>query len=554
MTLLAAIILKVGAALTAALLAALCLRHASAALRHWVLATGIGCAVLMPLFVLVVPAWQLASLPAAGGGVTTDTSFRVSAPAPATAAAVPAIVGQPGVDAVTVIAALWLIGAVAAFAMLAVGLVRLARIARQASPVEQDRCRVIAEAVACDYGIRRPVRLFYGRSPSLLVTWGVTRPAIILPAAARGWSDDRLRVVFCHEMAHIRRCDWATQLSADLLRACYWFNPLTWVACRRLRQESEHACDDAVIAAGVAGPTYAAQIVDLARTFAAHRAAWSPALPVARPSGLERRVRAMLNAQLNRHPLTLRARLLTTVAALGAAIALAGGALFAQGPFATVSGTLFDQQRAVLQGATLVMTNTKTQAKNEVRTDRGGRFELVGLPPGGYALDVRIAGFKPYRAELTLNGELIDRDIVLGVGTLEENITVTGPSAGETVTATPRMLEMLEKRRQAGLTAPCTLSDTPGVGGSIRPPMKIRDVRPLYPPALNDDKVAGTVLMDAVIGIDGNVRDVTVKKSAHPALDRAAGDAVKQWQFTETLLNCVPIEVTMTVTTTFKAQ
>ena len=84
----------------------------------------------------------------------------------------------------------------------------------------------------------------------------------------------------------------------------------------------------------------------------------------------------------------------------------------------------------------------------------------------------------------------------------------------------------------------------PGAGGSIRPPLKIRDVRPIYPPALADADVTGTVLMDATIAVDGSVRNVAVTKSAHQDLDRSAIEAVKQWQFTETLLNCTPVEVT----------
>ena len=91
----------------------------------------------------------------------------------------------------------------------------------------------------------------------MLVTWGLARPKVILPATADEWSDARARVVMSHELAHIRRGDWIVQLSAELLRAFYWFNPLLWVACRRLRLESEHACDDEVMSRGVEGTDYA---------------------------------------------------------------------------------------------------------------------------------------------------------------------------------------------------------------------------------------------------------------------------------------------------------
>ena len=259
----------------------------------------------------------------------------------------------------------------------------------------------------------------------MLVTWGLARPTVILPEAARAWSDDRLRVVLSHELAHVRRGDWGTQLAAELLRAVQWFNPVAWMVCRRLRRESEHACDDAVLNAGVAGPAYATHLLDLARAYSVSRGAWSPALPVARPSGLERRVRAMLDAHLNRRPVTRGTRLATALLFLVLAGAVAGVAVFAQGPFATVAGSISDSMRGALPNATLTMTNSGTKAKNEVRSDSSGRYEFVGLPPGDYVLEASVPGFRNYRSAVAVNGQQLDRDIVMDVATLQETITVT---------------------------------------------------------------------------------------------------------------------------------
>ena len=87
-------------------------------------------------------------------------------------------------------------------------------------------------------------------------------------------------------------------------------------------------------------------------------------------------------------------------------------------------------------------------------------------------------------------------------------------------------------------------------GGVIRPPTKIRNVAPVYPAIAQANHVEGTVILDAVIGENGRVRDVRVLRSL-PLLDRAALDAVRQWQFTPTLLNGEPVPVVMTVTVTF---
>jgi protein TonB len=58
--------------------------------------------------------------------------------------------------------------------------------------------------------------------------------------------------------------------------------------------------------------------------------------------------------------------------------------------------------------------------------------------------------------------------------------------------------------------------------------------------------------MEAVIGTDGAVQEVRTVKGPHPDLEAAAVEAVRQWQFTTTLLNCDPIEVTMHVTVNFQ--
>jgi TonB family protein len=84
--------------------------------------------------------------------------------------------------------------------------------------------------------------------------------------------------------------------------------------------------------------------------------------------------------------------------------------------------------------------------------------------------------------------------------------------------------------------------------------MKLVDVRPVYPDSLKDSRIGGVVTLEAVIGTDGTIRDARVLNSPHPALESAAVVAVRQWQFSPTLLNCTPIEVRMNVTINFIVQ
>lgn len=88
------------------------------------------------------------------------------------------------------------------------------------------------------------------------------------------------------------------------------------------------------------------------------------------------------------------------------------------------------------------------------------------------------------------------------------------------------------------------------VGGSIRAPQKVRDVAPVYSAVAQAARIEGIVILEATIGIDGQVVNARVLRSV-PFLDQPALDAVRQWQFTPTLLNGVPVPVLMTVTVRF---
>jgi protein TonB len=85
------------------------------------------------------------------------------------------------------------------------------------------------------------------------------------------------------------------------------------------------------------------------------------------------------------------------------------------------------------------------------------------------------------------------------------------------------------------------------VGGQIRQPAKLYHVPPIYP----DGSPAGVVRIAVVIGANGYVQETQVTNGAPPALAQSALDAVRQWVFEPTLLNCVAVPVRMNVTVDF---
>jgi protein TonB len=81
--------------------------------------------------------------------------------------------------------------------------------------------------------------------------------------------------------------------------------------------------------------------------------------------------------------------------------------------------------------------------------------------------------------------------------------------------------------------------------------VKTRDVSPVYPSIAQSARVQGVVIIEATIGPDGLVQNARVLRSI-PLLDDAALSAVRQWEFTPTLLNGSPVPVIMTVTVNFQ--
>jgi protein TonB len=89
------------------------------------------------------------------------------------------------------------------------------------------------------------------------------------------------------------------------------------------------------------------------------------------------------------------------------------------------------------------------------------------------------------------------------------------------------------------------------IGGQITTPALVRRVEPTYPEVAALAHVTGVVILEATVGADGCVESVKVLRSRHPLLDKAAHEAVMQWQYSPLVLNGIPTPFVLTVTFTF---
>lgn len=120
----------------------------------------------------------------------------------------------------------------------------ISRLRRQLrpAPIEQ-RTRI--ERMAESFGIRRPVSLFTSPAVSMPLTIGSVKPVVILPPDLSGnLSQGELDSVLAHELAHILRWDYLSNLLQRFIQAALFFHPAVWFIGKQLSIERELACDD----------------------------------------------------------------------------------------------------------------------------------------------------------------------------------------------------------------------------------------------------------------------------------------------------------------------
>ena len=243
----------------------------------------------------------------------------------------------------------------------------------------------------------------------------------------------------------------------------------------------------------------------------------------------------MLNPRINRQAPTQRA--LVMLGAVLLLVTLPAAAVRArQATPAPLAGTIYDVSGGVMPGVEVTLIDA-AQSKRVATSAATGRFEFPAVAPGKYVLSAALPGFGSLRQEIDLSAATDwQRAIIMQIGELRESISI---SASRLPAATPG----------AGQPAPVR------VGGNVRAPRKVFDVKPEYPASMREAGLSGVVPIEAVIGRDGNVSSVRVLSAqAHPDLATAAVDAVRKWRFQPTLLNGAAVDVVMTVSVRFSLQ
>jgi len=286
----------------------------SAAWRHFLWTCALALALLMPIAVELLPSYVQVTLPweAAEPSASdapalvparareADAAWEVRSPRPielATPARPTLTVWQGAII-------MWLVGVLVVVLRNAMAHVGLIRWVRNARPDLSPTWAATLHRVASDATSRRPLRVLESDHTTSPCTFGLLRPAVLLPAAGADWPEAQRRFTLLHELAHVRRLDYLATQIASLACAVHWYNPLVWFAAVQVRKLQEHACDDEVLNAGGTPSDYAQFLVNIAGGARRLSPAFSAAIGMVQRSQLHGRVTAILDGSMTRMPLS----------------------------------------------------------------------------------------------------------------------------------------------------------------------------------------------------------------------------------------------------------
>ena len=512
---------------------------------------------------------------------TTPIGLLPPSSLPAGAHTVP--VAAAAFDWVSLLGWVLVSGIVVRMCWVGIGLWRLRRL-RQAGTIASP-CLLHDEAQDL-VRVRAEIRYVSSGQP---VTFGFRRPVVLLPEMIRAQSDQIQQVVLCHELFHVRRRDWIWVVVEEVVKAVLWFHPAILWLIARVRLAREEVVDELTVLATSQRRAYLEALLVFAD---APRQA--PAAAFARRRHLFRRM-----VLISKETVMSSRRILMSVATMTAVIAAGAWSavsvfpltdiVIAQGragapspPLPSVAGLsqvgAIERQAKPITPENPIPRRTFSVAPQNPAVDASGVVVVsvrVVIDRQGRVAEARSAGVGARGGRgatpepVAPPSEAFVKAAIDAVKQWQYDPPADGPIAFDVAFAFMPGAEprMVTHGVPAVFGAPASSippapppPPQPGwppnavrVGGNMKVPMKTKHVAPVYPPIAQSANVQGVVILEALLGPDGKVQDARILRSI-PLLDQAALDAVKQWEFTPTLLNGSPVPVIMTATMQFTLQ
>ena len=328
-------------------------------------------------------------------------------------------------------------------------------------------------------------------------TFGLFTPTVILPGSFPAMSETCREAIVCHELLHVRRCDWVLILVEEIVRSIYWFHPAVWWLLGRIHLAREQSVDHQVVQLTGSRQPYLDSLLEIARSRGRPKAV--PAPLFSKERHLVQRV-ALLLKEVSMNPLRL------AVSLAGIAALLAGTVRLAAGWFPlTGEPKPAQQQPATREYSQPARDSTRVTGPALPTSEPGSRIEVAANTNTAV-----LPSPSPAKAETQVSGQ---------------------ETTANSQVAPPQR-------------APIK------VGDSVQESKLIHRVEPIYPEQALAARLSGRVVLQVTVNEEGFVSDVQVM-SGHPLLTEPAITAVKQWQYSPTFLNGAPVPVIASVTVVF---
>jgi len=372
-------------------------------------------------------------------------------------------------------------------------------------------------------------------SASIPAVRGLIRPTILIPEpVVVSLEREPLRAVLLHEEAHRRRRDTWRAVVWRIALAVYFFYPPVWWLVARLRASAELACDESVLSDGVSSRVYSRALARVLATGLGLMPASHPAeVALGRPGSLRARLDRIENPW--RYRAMTRHRVLAGFGVL------------------VLAGSLFAPSMSSAPETAQATTNlVEVAPPPEIRF---ADLDRLALEPNPIHLEFDDTSLATVFSALTV----VTKIEFQGADKLSRKVSVSYANL------TPR--EILVRlgsafRLDYMVVDPWVLrvhSRSPMIAGTndvsnptLRPDSK---VDPVYPEAARADKVEGSVILQALILIDGTVSEIELLRASrpdYPGFEEAAIEAVRQWRYEPALKDGVPVDTYFTIYVEFK--
>jgi TonB family protein len=437
-----------------------------------------------------------------------------------------------------------------------------------------ERVQTLIQKCQSAIGAKR-ARILCATDTPVPITIGLINPVVIMPERLLHEGDDELLTsAIGHELVHVARRDYLTNLIYEFIYVPLSFHPAAALARRRIKQTRELCCDESVATRLLRRDVYARSLVRLiGATPLPRRLAADTTIGINESDILEVRIMTLLktpnlNSRGRRFLLIAASFLLATPCVAAAKLALS----FEIGQQEPASSSWSQQNeqskqdrqqrmREDLERQALELRKQMREAPQSQRADIEAKLREVQRVLKEHEQMLRQSQDEKRLKELKEALDQTEKNAPVDEARLKE--VREQIAAMEKLYTPARMRELKETLAQMEKNQPADEARLREEQQRIAEMQKsqtdrkaklIYKVEPEYPADAREKKIEGTVRLGFTIDHDGVPQNVVVKQSLYPSLDQAAIDAVHKWRFEPAIKDGQPVSMTVMVDVYFSSE